>query len=73
MILADQMGLFSRVITDFNKHLVVDKLGKEIVDVLIDSITIFEKDPGHVVIQTLGKHDFEDGDKICIDGVVGLE
>ena len=53
MIVADQHGLFSRVLTDFGeKHVVIDANGEEMADVMIygiERVTIKTGEEGYQV------------------------
>lgn len=85
MIVADQNGVFSRVLTDFGpKHTVVDKNGEDIEDVMIRSIEpVTAKNKEGKADGTVQRakinlpqdktHNFEDGDKVTLSEVFGME
>ena len=70
MILADQSGLFSRIINDFGTHNVTDLTGEEILDIMIQQITIEDE---VMTVKTIQNHDYQDGDQVQISQAVGLE
>ena len=70
MVVADQNGLFSRVLTDFGeKHVVIDSNGEEMADVMIygvERVTFKTEDEGtyrdtpalKIILQPNMRHDF---------------
>lgn len=86
MIVADQNGVFSRILTDFGeKHTVVDKNGEDVEPVMIRSI-----EPVTATVKVEGQpdkevqrakinlpqdktHQFEDGDKVTLSEIIGME
>ena len=65
-------GVFSRIFCDFGEEFICyDKNGEEAQEVMIESISIEEK--GVVKLLEGVKHNFEDGDTICITKVDGMK
>ena len=84
-IVTDQNGVFSRVVTDFGpKHVVIDKNGEDIAEVMIYAIEpiVVKKqvDDQETQVQALKikilpdtNHDFEDRDQVILSEVIGMK
>jgi hypothetical protein len=79
MIVADQNGVFSRVLVDFGpKHIVIDKDGEDVGEVMIRSIesVTSEKEPTQRAKITLiegATHGFSEQDQVSLKEVVGMK
>ena len=71
-ICANVNGVASRVFTDFGEKFdVIDKNGEDPTECMIASISNEEK--GLVELLTGMKHPYEDGDKVLITGIEGMD
>lgn len=83
MVIADQNGLFSRVLTDFGqRHVVIDPTGEEMADVMIygvERVSIKAEEEGKsntpalkIKLQPNTRHDFQNGDSVILSEIIGL-
>lgn len=75
IIVTDQSGVFSRIITDFGpNHLVIDKDGEEIQPVMIQDIRAHEQE-GTTLVELLtgAKHNLEEGSLVQFSEVLGMQ
>ena len=71
-ILFDVYGPFSRVFNDFgNEFVVLDKDGEDLKERWIKNISIEEE--GLVEVLDVERHDLDDGDKVAITEVIGMD
>jgi molybdopterin/thiamine biosynthesis adenylyltransferase len=73
VIVADAVGVFTRVINDFgDKFEVLDKNGEDLQDVMIKNIE-WDSDEALVELLPNAKHKFEDGDEVLLMQVEGMK
>ena len=74
LIVSDCMGVFSRVFCDYGKEFIVfDKNGEEAQETMIKSIEVENEERVIVTLLPGAKADYEDGDKVLIERVEGME
>ena len=74
VIVADQCGVFSRILTDFGPiHTVLDKDGEEVQSVMISAMKAREDGGTGILVELLtgATHNFEEGNMIVLTEVIG--
>ena len=74
VIVAEQCGVFSRILTDFGpSHKVIDKNGEELLPVMMDKMSAFtEPYRTRIDLLTGARHGFEEGDTVTLSEVIGM-
>ena len=75
VIVAEQCGVFSRILTDLGpSHTVIDKDGEELPPVMIDKMTAHsEPDGTRIDLLTGARHNFEEGSTVTLSEVIGMQ